>query len=163
MTLAARVGRAVIFLAILACTTGLDFGTKEWARGALALGQPQSVIDGVWDWELAYNTGAAFSSFSGSQVALSLIGCAALVLLGVMAARTRPEQHLRRVALAVIAGGAIGNLIDRVRDGAVTDFVRWGAGGYTWPIFNVADVALVIGAALLVIDGALESRRRAPA
>ena len=163
MSRSSRLGRAVIFLAILSCTTGFDFGTKEWARGTLIERQPRSVIDGVWDWEIAYNTGAAFSSFSGSQVLLSMIACAALVMLGVMAARTRPEQHLRRIALAVIAGGALGNLIDRIRDGAVTDFVRWRAGEYAWPIFNAADAALVIGVALLVVDGVRESRRSAPA
>ena len=159
----ARIWRGVIFLAVLACTTGFDFGTKEWARENLRRGVPEPVIEGVWDWELAYNTGAAFSSFTGSHVLLSLVACAALVMLGVMAARTRPEQHLRRIALAMIAGGAVGNLIDRIRDGGVTDFVRWKAGEHMWPIFNVADVALVIGVALLIIDGLLESRRRAPA
>src|SRR5687768_11204756 len=132
-----RLWRAVIFLAILSTTTGFDFASKSWARDALTEGVPQPVIEGLWDWELAYNTGAAFSTFRGSQVVLSLIALAALVMLGVMAARTRPEQHLRRIALAVIAGGAIGNLIDRIRDGAVTDFVRWKAGEHMWPIFNV--------------------------
>ena len=158
-----RIWRGVSFLAVLACTTGFDFASKEWARDTLTEGVPQPVIEGVWDWELAYNTGAAFSSFTGSQLLLSLIACAALVMLGVMAARTRPEQHLRRISLAMIAGGAVGNLIDRIRDGAVTDFVRWKAGEFSWPIFNVADVALVIGVALMTIDGFLESRRRAPA
>jgi signal peptidase II len=147
--------RALVFLAILATTTGFDFGTKEWARGSLVEGVPQPVIDGFWSWELAYNTGAAFSMFSGSQVVLSLLAFLALVMVGVMAARTQPEQHLKRIALAMIAGGAIGNLLDRLRDGAVTDFVRWGS----WPIFNVADVALVIGVALLAVEGFLESRR----
>ena len=157
-----RLGRAVIFVAILASTTGFDFGTKEWARSELTVHEPRPVIEGFWDWELAFNDGAAFSSFRGSQVLLSLIALGALVMLGVMAHRTRPEQHLRRIALAMIAGGALGNLIDRVRDGAVTDFVRWKAGGQSWPIFNVADAALLIGVAILLIAG-LRSRRGAAA
>lgn len=150
-----RIWRAVIFLAILACTAGFDQGSKEWAK-ANVTAAPQPVIEGYWDWELAFNDGAAFSSFRGSQIVLSIIAGLALVMLGVMAHRTRPDQHLKRAALAMIAGGAIGNLIDRVRDGAVTDFVRWRAGDYAWPIFNVADVALVIGVILMFVDGLLE-------
>jgi len=90
---------------------------------------------------------------------LSLLAGLVLVVLGVTAARTRADQHLKRIALAVIAGGAIGNLIDRIRDGAVTDFVRWKAGSHAWPIFNVADVALVVGVILLVVDGWLARRQ----
>ena len=172
-----RIWRGVIFLAIFFCTAGFDQGSKEWAKtlpvepagcavpGDLiarrCAGVPQPVIEGIWDWELAFNDGAAFSSLRGSQVLLSLLAGLALVVLGVMAARTRPEQHLRRVALAIIAGGAIGNLIDRIRDGAVTDFVRWKAGAHTWPIFNVADAALVIGVILLLLDNFFERRRPA--
>ena len=153
-----RIWRVVIFIAILACTAGFDQGTKDWAR-ANVTSAPQPVIEGFWDWELAFNDGAAFSSFRGSQIVLSLVAGLALVVLGVTAARTRADQHLKRIALAVIAGGAIGNLIDRIRDGAVTDFVRWKAGSHAWPIFNVADVALVVGVILLVVDGWLARRQ----
>jgi len=129
-------------------------------------GVPQPVIDGYWDWELAFNTGAAFSSFRGGQLALGALAGAALIALGAMAWRARPEQRLRRIALAVIAGGALGNLIDRVRDGAVTDFVRWRAGEARWPIFNVADAALLIGVGLMLVESIAEwraERRRAAA
>jgi signal peptidase II len=156
--MAKHLGRAVIFVAVLACAAGFDQGTKELARETLSVGAPQPVIDGFWDWQLSYNDGAAFSTFRGGQLVLSLLAVVVLVALGVAAARTRPEQRLKRIALAVIAGGAIGNLIDRVRDGAVTDFVRWKVAGHEWPIFNVADVALVAGVLLLMIDGFLERR-----
>jgi signal peptidase II len=170
--------RAVIFAAILALVVALDQGSKAWARTLPVSpagcevpadvianrcgGVPQPVIAGFWEWELAFNTGAAFSSFSGAQLLLGALACAALIALGVMAWRARPEQRLHRVALAVIAGGALGNLIDRVRDGAVTDFVRWRIGEARWPIFNVADAALLVGVALLLLEG-LAERRRAPA
>ncbi len=170
-----RAWRGVIFLAVFLCSAGFDQGTKQWARSLpvepascavpadliahRCAGVPQPVIHGVWDWELAMNDGAAFSSFRGSQIVLSLIALVALVVLGVACARTRPEQHVKRVALALVAGGALGNLIDRVRDGAVTDFVRWKAGGHLWPIFNVADALLAIGVGLLLIDGWVERRR----
>ncbi len=170
--------RAALFAAILALVVALDQGSKAWARtlpvspagcdvpadliAHRCRGVPQPAIDGFWEWELAFNTGAAFSSFRGSQLVLGVLAGAALIALGVLAWRARPEQRLRRIALATIAGGALGNLIDRVRDGAVTDFVRWRIGDARWPIFNVADAALLVGVALLLLEG-LADRRRAPA
>lgn len=145
------------------CTTGFDQASKEWANRALSPGTRRPVIDGYWEWELARNPGAAFSSFSGitgAQVLLSLLAAAALIAIGVMAARTRPDQKLKLAALALIGGGALGNLIDRVREGAVTDFVRWRVGDHLWPIFNVADAALLIGAIFILIDR-LRQRRNA--
>lgn len=161
-----------MFVVVSLLTAGFDQGSKEWARSLpttpadcsvadlaahRCAGVPQPVIDGYWDWELAMNRGAAFSSFVGgapTQVVLSLIAIVALVVLGVAAARTRPEEGLRRLGYALIAGGALGNLIDRLRDGAVTDFVRWRYQDMAWPIFNLADAALLVGGALLVIDAA---------
>ncbi len=153
--------RALVFVVIFFATVAVDQGSKVWAR-TLPVGQPQAVIDGYWDWELGYNPGIAFSTFThATPVILSLIAAAALVGIGVTAARTRPEERLKRVALAMIAGGALGNLIDRARDGVVTDFVRWRIGEHRWPIFNVADAALLIGVALLLVESALAHRRRA--
>jgi signal peptidase II len=158
----------VIFLAVLAIAVLADQGTKAWARtlpvhpsnctvdelaAQHCTGVPQTVVDGYWDWELAFNDGMAFSKFRGKAIVLSLIAMAALIMLGVMAARTQPEQRLKRVALALIAGGALGNLIDRLRDGAVVDFVRLHVHEHRWPIFNVADMVLVAGVILLIIEG----------
>jgi signal peptidase II len=119
------------------------------------------VIAGYWEWELAANDGIAFSSFRGKRIVLSLLAVAALVMIGVMAARSKPEERVKRWALALIFGGALGNLFDRLRDGAVTDFVRWRFEDHRWPIFNVADVALVIGVALLALESVLARRRAA--
>ena len=107
----------------------------------------------AWDWDLAYNDGAAFSNFRGKTVVLSLIAFGALAMIGYTAIRATPAQRLRRVALAIIAGGAIGNLVDRLREGAVTDFVRWRIHDHRWPIFNVADAVLLVGVAVLLLDG----------
>ncbi len=162
-----RAGRIAVFLTVFALTTGFDQGSKEWARASLELHQPQPVIAGFWDWELAMNPGAAFSSFAGSgpstQIVLSIVAMLALLGIGIMAARTAPEQRLLRFSLAMIGGGALGNLIDRMRDGAVTDFVRWRWYEHVWPIFNVADAALLIGAALLIVDSLVSHRRQQPA
>lgn len=140
----------IIFFALVMLVTSVDQGTKHAAK-ALPMGQPVAVIDGYWDWELAENPGAAFSSFLGNRVVLSLIACGALIALGIAAGRTRPEERLKRIALAMVAGGALGNLVDRLRDGAVTDFIRWRVHDHKWPIFNVADAALLVGVILLFV------------
>jgi signal peptidase II len=172
---------AAVFAVILIATLAVDQGSKAWAHtlpvrpagcaqpaDLLAFrcaGVPQPVVEGYWDWELAYNPGVAFSTFTslagraGMQVILSLIAALALVGISVMALRTNPEERWKRAAFALIAGGALGNLVDRLRDGGVTDFVRWRIHEHRWPIFNVADAALLIGVALLLLDG-MRARHR---
>ncbi len=149
---------ALMFAVIFLITAGVDQGTKVWAR-TLDPGR-HAVITGYWDWEPAQNPGAAFSILPGGTVVLALIAAGALVAIGVAAARTPPEQRLRIIGLALVGGGAIGNLIDRVRLGSVTDFVRWRIHDHLWPIFNVADAALLIGVALLLAQRT--PRRRLP-
>lgn len=168
----------IVFGVVLAITFAFDQSSKAWARtlpvqpvdcvipgGLIAHtcgGIPQVVVAGYWDWELAMNPGAAFSSFiggAGLQVFLAIIAALALIGIGVMASRTRAEQRLKRFGLAMIAGGALGNLVDRLRDGAVTDFVRFHWHEHRWPIFNVADAALLVGVVLLIADSALDHRR----
>ena len=166
-----RMRRAVLFVAIFLSSAGFDQGSKEWARETLPAHVPQPVIHGYWDWQLETNTGVAFSKFTGeagTQVVLGLIALAALIAIGVMAVRTRPEERMKRVGFALIAGGALGNLIDRVHQGGVTDFVRWHVHEHMWPIFNVADASLLIGVGLLVLERAMDRRansrdRAAPA
>ena len=108
-----------------------------------------------WNWVLTFNRGAAFSFLadeSGWQrwfftvLALGVSGWIAFML------RQHPAQKLLSLALALIMGGALGNVIDRVRFGAVVDFVQWHAAGYYWPAFNVADSAITVGAVLMVLD-----------
>lgn len=167
---------AVIWIATLAA----DQLSKAWAHtlpvapagcarpGEMLAGRcagvPQPVVDGFWDWELAYNPGVAFSTFAsaaghtGMRVILAAVAVIALIGISLLALRTAPDQRWRRAAYALIAGGALGNLIDRVRDGAVTDFVRWRIHDHRWPIFNVADAVLLVGVAVLLLDG-LRARR----
>jgi signal peptidase II len=156
--------RAVLFLAIFFCTTGFDQASKQWAETSLSAGQPQPFIEGYWDWELAKNTGVAFSTFAGidgAQILLSILAAVALIAIGVMAMRTKPDDRMKLAGLALIGGGALGNLIDRIRAGGVTDFVRWKLGDHMWPIFNVADAALLVGVGVLLLESALAKRRRA--
>ena len=152
----------MLFLAIFVCTTGFDQASKQWAE-TLPPG-PQPFIDGYWDWHVAKNTGVAFSTFAGiegGQIILSLLAIAALIGIGVMAMRTRPDERMKLASFALIGGGALGNLLDRIRQGGVTDFIQWRVGERVWPIFNVADVALVAGVLLMLLESALARKRRA--
>ena len=159
-----RIGRALLFLGIFLCTTGFDQASKHWAETSLTHGRPEPVVSGYWDWELAKNTGVAFSTFAGvegGQIILSLLAVVMLIALGVMAARTKPGEKWKLAGLALIGGGALGNWIDRIRAGGVTDFVRWKVGDFAWPIFNLADVALVLGVSVLLLESVLAKKRRA--
>jgi len=151
----------IVFGFVLVVTFVFDQGSKAWAN-TLPLHERQVVVEGYWDWQLAKNPGAAFSSFvggTGLQILLGVVAVIALIVIGVMASRTRDEQRLTRLGLAMVAGGALGNLVDRIRDGAVTDFIRWHWHEHDWPIFNVADAALLVGAVLLLVDGVRNSPR----
>lgn len=146
----------IVFATVLVITLAFDQGSKAWARGALDVHRAQPVIEHVWDWELAYNPGAAFSTLTGGpglQLLLAVFAGVALIGIGIVAARTRPEERVKRLGLALIAGGALGNLIDRIRDGVVTDFIRWRWYEHKWPIFNVADAALLVGVILVAVSG----------
>ena len=110
---------------------------------------------------LVYNSGAAFSILSdaagwqrGLFIALALVASAWIVYL----LRKYPHQRLFALALSLVLGGAVGNVIDRILIGAVIDFLDFHAFGYHWPAFNVADSAITCGAALLIWD-ALRPRK----
>jgi len=120
------------------------------------------VVNGFWDWHLSMNPGSAFGLFSsqnGARIFLSIVGVAAVGGMMWMLRKSRPDQKILHWALALVAGGAIGNLVDRVYFGVVTDFVYWHWHQHPWPVFNVADVVLVVGVILMFIDIQIESKR----
>ena len=183
-----------IFLLVTLISIVADQATKIWARESLPVrpvahvtekcsipddivklncaGQEKVVIDGYWDWRLSFNPGSAFGLFnsaSGARIFLSIIGVLAVVGMGFMLKKTRDDQTSMIWALGLVAGGAIGNLIDRVYYGVVTDFVLWHLpaknqyGHYKteWPVFNVADVALVVGVALMFFQSSDKKKAKA--
>ena len=137
--------RLLLYVSIVTLALALDQGTKAWAR-TLPVGVPRPVVAGVWDWQLSYNDGMAFSLLQGGSAQILLGIVAAAAVIAVTIAARRDTRAFRRAAYGLIAGGALGNLVDRVRDGAVTDFVHW----HGWPVFNVADAALLIGVFTLI-------------
>jgi signal peptidase II len=118
-------------------------------------GEAREVIGGFWDWRLSMNPGSAFGLFAGTsfaRVLLSLVGIAAVIGMIFMLRKSRHDQRVLHWALALVAGGAIGNLIDRIYYGVVTDFILWHYQSHEWPVFNVADIVLVVGVGLMFID-----------
>jgi signal peptidase II len=162
-----------IFLIVGVVSLVADQITKLWARHSLptftvpdgrTFGRAVEVIPNFWDWRLSHNPGAAFGLFSGTDTArifLSVIGIVAVLAIFWMVKKAREDQTRLAVALGLVVGGAIGNLIDRIAIGVVTDFVVWKYYDTEWPTFNVADVTLVIGVGLLFIDMSAEARREA--
>ena len=147
-----------LMLVIAAAVIILDRITKRIVVHQLPNGQAHTVIPGIFRITDVHNTGAAFSMFAESAspttvrnilIAFSVI--AAIVLIG-MLWRVARTITLSSVALALILGGAVGNLYDRIRYSYVVDFLEVHIGSYHWPDFNVADSCIVIGACLLLIE-----------
>jgi len=116
-----------------------------------------------WNWVLTWNPGAAFSLLADQPgwqrwfFTVLALGVSAWIALEL---KKHPEQKLLSLSLALVMGGALGNVIDRVRFGAVVDFVQWHVAGYYWPAFNVADSAISVGAVLLVIASLTASNKK---
>jgi len=134
---------------VLAAVVVLDQVTKALVRGGIAVGEEDSVLPAVTLVHVR-NSGVAFGAFSGGGVIVVALVAAALAAL-LYYFMTHLDKRLMWLPTGMLLGGAIGNVIDRVRDGAVTDFVKLPA----WPAFNVADVAITVGvlALLYVLEG----------
>ncbi|HEV2671026.1 MAG TPA: signal peptidase II [Gemmatimonadales bacterium] len=129
-----------------------DFVAKLIAEAMLARRLPLAVLGDVVQLRLVYNEGAAFGLHVGDNSRWIFLGLAiiALFVLGSLVRGTRPGDRFRLVSLALVCGGAVGNLIDRIRSAqGVVDFVDIGVGAWRWPTFNVADSAITIGAIAL--------------
>jgi signal peptidase II len=141
------------FWTVVAVVAGIDVVTKWWAETALIPQRLPHLIAGQWlRLTLVYNPGAAFGLNVGAYSRWVFMGLTvvALGILGRLYLNTRDGDRARGIALALVVGGAIGNLIDRVRsDSGVVDFIDVGFGGTRWPTFNVADMAVSSGAVLL--------------
>ncbi|HKW15201.1 MAG TPA: signal peptidase II [Candidatus Krumholzibacteria bacterium] len=133
----------------------LDQATK---RLFWRLGQNHEIIPGYFNITLVKNAGAAFGMFQGARVFFVTASFLAVGLIIYLGMRLPPSQRTRRILLGLILGGAIGNLIDRVASGEVIDFLQIGVAGHYWPVFNIADAGVTVGAALLILY-ALRSQR----
>lgn len=168
-TLTDRASRAPFWLPLLIAAVLIfaDQALKGWALANLQEGAaPRVVIPGVLEWFLTFNTGAAWSMFSGSAAPLALgrllVGLGLLIYLYL-----RPQQRFLSVVLAMISAGAIGNAIDGLRFGKVTDMIHApplsavtrAVGQGDFPIFNIADSCVVVGTIALLIGSFVLERK----
>jgi len=148
-----------LFWMTASAVVAVDFVTKVLAETSLH--RPLEVVGDYVLLRLVYNRGAAFGIDLGDSSRWIFFGLAiaALAVLGSMVRATRAGDRMRFLALALVCGGAFGNLVDRIRSAqGVVDFIEVGVGAYRWPTFNVADSAITVGAIALAISLWLEGR-----
>lgn len=159
------------WLWLSALIVALDQLTKKIAEAELLLHQPIAILPS-FNFTLMYNKGAAFSFLSDAGgwqrilfVTLSTVISIFLFfwLKQISQDYTQKDKRLLPIAIASILGGAIGNLIDRAMTGEVVDFIQLYYSTYYFPAFNIADSAISVGAAMLILDMLLESNRHKPA
>jgi signal peptidase II len=155
-----------LFWAVASVLLVLDFVTKRMAERSLL---PIPAIQLLGDWlqlRLVYNLGAAFGFHLGpwSRWIFLIVAVVAIVLLYRLARSSPPRDWLRQVSCGLVAGGAAGNLVDRIRTAqGVVDFIDVGVGTHRWPTFNVADIGVTCGALALAASLWLEDARRSRA
>jgi signal peptidase II len=160
--------RIVRVIAIAVVVVVLDQIVKQIALDRLALGVPVDVVHGLIALTLVKNPGLAFGLLSGIPAGwrwlVGLLSLLALIVLLRVALRILPSGGWReQAAIGLIFGGAVGNLIDRMRFGAVVDFVDVYFRGWHWPAFNVADSAITVGVAMLALGLFTDKSRAASA
>ena len=135
----------------------LDQSTKALVAAAVPLYESVTIVPGFVDFTHVRNTGAAFGLLNTADlpmkwaimVAMALI---AIVAIGAYGATLRADENIARAGLSLVLGGAVGNLIDRARQGYVLDFVDVYSGSWHFWAFNVADAAITVGALLVIFD-----------
>ena len=157
-------GRAP-YLLIVVCVVLLDQLTKRAVQRSIGLHESRPVIDGLLSLTHGRNPGIAFGVLSEGRLpfqamALTVLGLVAVVALSAYAMRVPPDQKLKLTALSLVVGGAIGNLIDRIRYGSVVDFIHVYWRTHQWPDFNVADSAISVAVVLLLVEGLVSPRDR---
>ena len=158
--------RAWRWFALSAAIVAADQLTKWLVLSYFENRYPRVELTGFFNLVLVFNKGAAFSLFAqaaGWQTPLlAAFALAAAVIVSVLIVRN-PGRGLLCLGLALILGGALGNLIDRLRFGHVVDFLDFHALGWHWPAFNVADSAISVGAVILILEGFVHHEKRAGA
>ncbi|MFC5423180.1 MULTISPECIES: signal peptidase II [Hyphomicrobiales] len=154
-----RTGMALLAFAVALVA---DLGTK-WLIQSLVMVPPRVIeVTPVLNLTLGFNPGVSFGLLSGAFAdrPMLLAGITGSVAAGLLVWAMRSEQPRETLGLGLIAGGATGNLVDRVRQGAVTDFLDFHVGAWHWPAFNMADVAITVGVMLMIV--AVVQPRRSP-
>ena len=152
----------LLYLLLALVVIGLDQWTKGLAQASLEYGRPLELWP-VLDFTLRYNPGAAFSFLSSAggwqRWFFSAVALVVSAVLVIWLWRLQAGECLLGLSLSLILGGALGNLWDRLALGHVVDFISVHYGGAYFPTFNLADAAITLGAALMIVDSIRQSRR----
>ena len=154
------------FILLFFLSFGADQGSKMWARRTLKPeGYPNAyptakvVVKNVFDFRYSENPGSAFGFFrnmNGAKHLLFAVGVVCLLIIGLWLVKVPGQAPWLGAKLGLLAGGAVGNMADRIQFSRVTDFIVWkittAQRVYEWPTFNIADAALVIGVGLILLD-----------
>jgi signal peptidase II len=163
---------ALIWLILSVAVIALDQWSKRWVLASLPDIDPVThqcvqipVVEGFWNWCRTYNTGAAFSFLSDAggwqKYLFTALAFGISAMLGYWLARTPRWDWRTALPYALVIGGAIGNVIDRLIHGKVIDFIQWYWRDHYWPAFNIADSAIVAGAVGIALFGLLGNKRTA--
>jgi len=128
----------------------LDQATKIFTKNYMILGHSKKLLGNFIRYTYIENTGMAFGIHIGSRLFFTIFSILASLVILIYLFKARNDRPMIRIALALILGGALGNLIDRIFSGAVVDFIDVGFGSLRWYVFNVADAAVSIGMILLI-------------
>ena len=145
------------YLGLTAFVLIVDRLSKDVIDQRFSPGESRTLIDGFFELFYIRNTGVAFGIFSSTDspakaILLSGLAVVAAVIVVVYSVRNSAKERLLQMALALILGGAIGNLSDRLLHGYVIDFLYFHVRDYYWPAFNVADTAISVGVVFLAVD-----------
>lgn len=148
-------------LLLAAVVLAADFGTKQWILALREAGALPIEVTPFFNLVFTWNRGITFGLFNqrgteGVDIGRwLLIGVTTAIVVGLLVWLARAKGRLLVLALGLVIGGAVGNLVDRVRYGAVADFLDFHLMGYHWYVFNIADAAIVCGVGLLLLDSLL--------
>ncbi len=142
----------------------IDQATKIWVHQTMRIYESTPIVPGLLDFHYIRNTGAAFGFLSGSHAGFRipffiLVSSVAIGIILYLFWKLEESEVVMPLALSLVLGGAIGNLIDRIRLGEVIDFILFHYKAFRWPAFNVADIGITIGVFLLIIRIFLFERR----
>lgn len=152
MTHPRLIRRAALACGAVATALAVDFVTK-WLILNVVMAPPRTIeIAPFFNLTLGFNTGVSFGMFREFFLdrPLVLAGIKMVIVAGLLVWAMRTERRTETVSLGLVAGGAVGNVLDRMRQGAVTDFLDFHVGNWHWPAFNMADTMITIGVVLLI-------------
>lgn len=133
--------------------------TKVLVRESLYYGQIIPVVPGFFNLTFLKNTGAAWGILGGQNVSLTILSVVMLFVMVFFRRSFLSDTRLHRIALGLLTGGIVGNMIDRIKWGAVTDFLDFYVGSWHWPAFNIADSAICVGVGIYIVTTFLEERK----